>query len=121
MEFDLASLILEYKLKLVEDYRNSYPLETKDYSDKEVMLMNPMTNGDDLFICEQIINELKNEKKQYEEDIIYCQGLIDDAKVSYQEKLDCRQDIMHDINKIKKINEKMDLIYEQMGERKGSR
>ena len=121
MEFDLASLIYEYKLKLVEEYRNRYPLETKDFSDKEVMLMNPMMNVDDLLICEQIINDLEREKKQYEEDIVYCQSLIDDANVSYQEKLDCRQDIIHDINKIKKINVKMDLIYEKMGEQKCSR
>lgn len=110
-----------YKQKLIEEYRMDHP-ECRDMSDEDILMLNPFSDDDLLFIYVQELSKLREELKEHEKRTIgvftqieYVDRDIKEAQekinsVDYMRAMDIKDDI-HDYNVRKKSLEELKQEY----------
>lgn len=116
----------EYQQILVEDYKRKHPDETEYLTNEEIVLMNPLSNSDFLYLVGLELDGINKEIVEVLEDIDYCNDKLNDVTTPSNEKPDLRRDIAYDNKKLNELRMKFDnlkgiLLERQENERNGSR
>lgn len=111
---------------IITDYRNEQLKEMiklnpglSMYSAEELEMMFPLTKEEKVFIVHMYISSIEKEIILLNADIKDCENRIDDPKVFYEAKTECRHDITICSRKIRKLENEIDEVKKELSKLEG--
>lgn len=115
----------EYQDILTQEYKKTNPELTAMYTDKEINLMNPITDLDFKTLVKEELNDINNKIKELEEEIDYCEKRINDKRCHYQEITELKADMIYTARQVDNLRNKYfnlkQILQERMNQNERSR
>lgn len=115
----------EYQDILTQEYKKSNPELTAMYTDKEINLMNPITDLDFKALVKEELRNINNKIKELEEEIDYCEKRTNDKRCHYQEIVELKADMIYTARQVDNLRNKYfnlkQILQERMNQNERSR